>query len=70
MRVILHYRDTERHAEERAGIVGIDTVASRNGTTITRARYLDHEAKVLSARHIFLSNTEAHSAGSLTREAL
>jgi hypothetical protein len=38
--------------------VAVDTVASRNGTTITRRRSLDHEAKVLTARYIYLANLE------------
>lgn len=38
--------------------VGVTTVASSNGQTITQRRNLDLEAKVLTARHLYLANQE------------
>ena len=39
--------------------VGVTTVPSSNGQTITQRRNLDLEAKVLTARHLYLANIEA-----------
>ena len=39
--------------------VGITTVASSAGYTITSHEFLDHRAKVLTARHLYLANLEA-----------
>ena len=52
MRTIL---DTNRQT------VGVDTVASRDGHTITRRRYYDHEAKVLAHRPVYQANIEEAS---------
>lgn len=38
--------------------VGVTTVASSNGQTITQRRNLDLEAQVLTARHLYLANQE------------
>ena len=38
--------------------VGVTTVASSNGQTITQRRNLDLEAQVLTARHLDLANQE------------
>jgi len=38
--------------------VGVTTVPSSNGETITQRRNLDLEAKVLTARHLYLANLE------------
>ncbi len=38
--------------------IGMTTVASSNGQTITQRRNLDHEAKVLTARYLYLANIE------------
>ena len=38
--------------------VGVTTIASSNGQTITQRRNLDLEAKVLTARHLYLANLE------------
>lgn len=42
--------------DERRRIVGVDTVASSSGYTITRRRNLDLEAQVIAARHIYHAN--------------
>jgi len=39
--------------------IGVTTVPSSNGETITQRRNLDLEAKVLTARHLYLANLEA-----------
>lgn len=39
--------------------VGVTTVASSAGYTITSREFLDHRAKVLTARHVYLANLEA-----------
>ena len=39
--------------------VGVTTVASTAGYTITSYEFLDHRAKVLTARHLYLANREA-----------
>ena len=39
--------------------VGVTTVPSSNGQTITQRRNLDLEAKVLTARYLYLANIEA-----------
>lgn len=46
--------------------VGVTTVASSNGQTITQRRNLDLEAKVLTARHLYLANIEAHQCQALS----
>ena len=38
--------------------VGVTTVASSNGQTITQRRNLDLEAAVAIARHLYLANLE------------
>jgi len=50
--------------DERRRTIGVDTVASSSGYTITRRRNLDLEAQVIVARHIYhanLAETEAEA---------
>lgn len=46
--------------------IGVTTVASSNGETITQRRNLDQEAKVLTARHLYLANLEADQCQALS----
>jgi hypothetical protein len=39
--------------------VGVTTVASSAGFTITSHEFLDHLSKVLTARHVYLANLES-----------
>ena len=46
--------------------VGVTTVASTAGYTITSYEFLDHRAKVLTARHLYLANREADQCQALS----
>ena len=46
--------------------VGVSTVASSAGYTITSREFLDHQNKVLTARHVFLCNVEQAQCETMT----
>lgn len=48
--------------DERQRTVGVDTVPSSSGYTITRRRNLDLEAQVMVARHTYHANLEEAEA--------
>lgn len=48
--------------DEHQRTVGVDTVPSSSGYTITRRRNLDLEAQVMVARHTYHANLEEAEA--------
>ena len=50
--------------DARRRIIGVETVSSTGGYTITCRRNLDLETQVLTARHLYLSNLETSYAES------